>query len=157
MKNHRYVRAALVVTSLAAAQVACKDTEAERKAAEAAKQAQEAETTAAKMRAESDQAVEKLKVTHTDARTKLQRDLDTHERKATYLKEKAAKLTGDKKKNADAAVTELTSRQTTAKASLARLANDADPAWDATKKTVEDDIAAVGKAVDSLEQAVEKK
>jgi hypothetical protein len=154
---NKHMRAALVVMGLTLGVTACKGKEeAERKAAEGEKQSQEATLTAAKMRAEADETA-KLKAARSDARMKLQKDFDAMERKSTHLREKAAKSVGTTKKNADAAIAELDTRRTAAKASLNRLADDASPAWDATKKTAEDDIAAVGRAVDALEVTIIKK
>ncbi|HVH43600.1 MAG TPA: hypothetical protein VM925_14695 [Labilithrix sp.] len=155
MKNH--IRVVLVAIGLTLATTACDrgKAEAERKAAEAEKQAQETTITAARMQAEAEEAA-KSKRAHVEARTKVQKDFEAYERKATYLKEKAAKTVGTTKKNADAAINELASREAKAKASLSKLADDAAPAWDETKKTAEDDVAAVGKAVEALEHTITK-
>lgn len=153
---NKHMRAALVAVGLTLAMTACKGKEeAERKAAEADRQAQEATLTAAKMRAEADEAA-KMRAAHAEARTRLQKDLDAVDRKATYLREKAAKAVGVTKKNADAAIAEVEARRTAAKAAMNRLVDDASPAWEATKKTAEDEIASVGKAVDSLERTLTK-
>lgn len=156
----RAARAALIAVCLTAGTAACDNgkAEADKKAAEAAKEAQEAAAKASLKKSEADEAAAKAKIAHIEVKSKLQKDLDAHDRKATYLKDKAAKLTGDVKKNADAAVAELETRRTTAKTSLAKLSEDSvDSAWDSAKKAAEDDIAAVGKAVDSLETAALKK
>jgi hypothetical protein len=149
------MRVVLVAIGLTLAVSACRGkSEAERKAAEEQK-AQEANLTAAKMQAEADEA--KLKAAHEQERMKLQKEMDAHDRKASYLKAKAAKQIGATKKNADAAITELDARHAAAKASLGKLMDDKAPDWDASKKTAEDDVAAVGKSVDALERTLSKK
>jgi hypothetical protein len=156
MKKHN--RVMLVAIGLTLATTACNrgKAEAERKAAEAQQRAQEATITAGQMQAQAEEAA-RSRAAHAEARSKLQKDFDAHERKAAYLKEKAAKATGAARKNADAAIAEYEARRTSAKASLNHLSDDAAPTWDATKKTAEDDIAAVGRAVDALEQTLTKK
>ncbi len=155
------MRATLVALTLALStfSAACdKGTkEADQKAAEAAKTAKDAEdkANAAKLKADEEKA--KAAAAHAEARNKLQKDMDAHDRKGTYLREKAAKATGAAKANADAAVKELDARRDAAKASVAKLSDDASPTWDGLRKTAEDDIAAVGKAVDTLETTVNKK
>lgn len=155
---NKHMQWALVAMGLTLATTACDrgKAEAERKAAEAEKQAQEATLTAAKVQAEAE-ATTRMKAAHADARAKLQKEFDALDRKATYLKSKATKTAGTTRRNADAAIAELESRRMAAKASLTRLANDADSAWDATKRTAEDDIAAVGKSVESLDHTLMKK
>jgi hypothetical protein len=149
------IRVMLVAIGLTLAASACRDkSEAERKAAEAEKQS-EATITAAKVQAEADEA--KLKAAHDIDRMKLQKDLDAHDRKASYLKAKAAKQVGATKKNADAAITEFEARRATAKTSLGKLTDDKAPGWDTSKKTAEDDVAAVGKSVDAIEHTLTKK
>lgn len=152
----RPIHFALAVTLLAAAACIRGKEEADRRAAEADKKAQEAEITAAKVQADADQTA-KLRAAHNDARTKLQKDIDAYERKGTYLKQKAAAVTGAKKKNVDAAMSEYDGRLATAKADLAKLGDDMSPAWDATRKTTEDDVAAVGKSIDAFERTLAKK
>jgi hypothetical protein len=158
MKNaEKPMRMVLVAVSLAVAAAACHRgrEEAERKA-EAERRAQEAEITAAKVQAEAADTA-KLKAAHSEARTKLQKELDAHERKGTYLKQKAVGKTGAAKKNVDAAISEYTSRLAKAKTDLGRLADDASPEWDATKKAADDDVAAVGRSVEAIDHALMKK
>ena len=156
MKKHIHVALAAIGLTLASSACDRGKAEAERKAAEAERQAQEATITAGQMQAQAEEAA-KTKAAHVEARTKLQKDFDAHERKASYLKEKAAQATGAVKKTADAAIAEYEARRASEKASLDKLGDEAAPAWDATKQTAEEDIAAVGRAVDSLEQTLTKK
>lgn len=154
----RAVLCALAI-ALTSATIACDNgkAEADKKAAEAMKASKEADDKAAAAKKTAEEEAAKAKAGHTEFRAKLQKDVDAHERKATYLKEKASKLTGDAKKNADAAVTELDKRREAAKASLAKLGDDSATTWDAFKKTAEDDVAALGKSIESLETVIEKK
>lgn len=147
----KQIQVVLVAMGLTLVSAAC-----DRGKAEAERRAQEATLTAAKVQAQTDESA-KLKAAHTESRDKLQKDLDASDRKATYLKQKAAHTVGTTKKNADAAITELDARHTAAKASLSKLGDDASPAWDAMRKTAEDDVAAVGKAVDTLEGTLGRK
>lgn len=155
---NEHMRVLLVAVGLTLAGAACDrgKAEAERKAAEADKQAQEATITAAKVKAESEDAA-KLKASHAEARTKLQQKFDGLERKSTYLKQKAVKAVGKEKLNASAAIAELDARKTTAKTSLGRLMDDTSPAWDTAKKGAEDDVDSFEKSVDALEHTLEKK
>jgi len=70
------------------------------------------------------------------------------------LKEKVAKATGTKRKNADAAAAEVDTRVATVKTDLANLTSAAGTAWDTTKTQVEADQAALNKATDNLETTV---
>ncbi len=149
----KHTRLVLVAMGLTLAVSACKGKgEAERKAEE--QKAQEATITAAKVEAEQ---AAKLRSAHADERGKLQKELDAHDRKAAYLKEKAAKTVGATKKNAEAAIAELDARAAAARASMKTLGDDASPQWDASRKVAEDDIAAMGKAVNALERTLAKK
>lgn len=156
----RIVRALLVGLALTTAVAACGNKEeearkeAEAKAAEAAKAAKEAQEKAAKEEAEAQAKIAKA---NGEIKAKLQKDIDAAGRKATYLKEKAAKATGAAKKNADAAVAELDARDATAKSDLAKLDAATGDAFNTAKNTVEADIAALNKAVDSLETTLKGK
>lgn len=115
----------------------------------------ETTTTGAEIKERADD-IAKLKADHAEAKHKLEGKLEAQERKATYLKQKAAKAVGKEKLNANAAVAELDARRTTAKTSLGRLTDEVSPAWDSTKKAAEDDIDAYEKAVDALENTLKK-
>jgi colicin import membrane protein len=151
-----HVRASLLAVALTVGVAACGNKaeeakkEADQKAAEAAK---EADDKAAAAKKEADDKAAKA---NAEIKAKLQKDLDAAERKAVYLKEKAAKVTGATKKNADAAVTELDTRSAAAKASVAKLDTSTGAAWETQKVAVESDIAALNKAVDSLETTLKK-
>ena len=148
------MRANLLAIAIAIGVAACGNKaeeakkEADQKAAEAAKSAKEADDKAAAAKKDADDKTAKA---NSVVKAKLQKDLDAADRKAVYLKEKAAKLTGAPKKNADAAVTELDTRHAAAKASVAKLDTATGAAWDTQKVAVESDIAALNKAVESLE------
>jgi uncharacterized protein YPO0396 len=119
-------------------------------------QGNQTEITSANVKAEADHAA-KLKDEHYKERAELQKNFDAQDRKASYLKQKATHTVGTVKKNADAAIAEVDARRNTAKSSLSRLADDMSPSWDSTKKLVDDDIGSYGKAVDALENTLEKK
>ncbi len=74
----------------------------------------------------------------------------THEQ----LKEKADKLTGAKKKNADAAVAAVKTAEATMMANVAKLREASAAQWDAAKAQVEADAVALNKSIDALETAV---
>lgn len=154
MTNH--IRWTLVAFSLSVFAFACDrgKAEAEKKAAEAEQQAQETTITAARVKAEEEA---KLKTARAEERGHLQKQLDAHERKADYLKDKAAKTAGATKQNANAAISELNARLASAKESVGKLADDTSPAWDAAKSAAANDLAAVERATDSLEQTLTKK
>lgn len=118
-------------------------------------ESKETTTTGAEMREKAEETA-KLKADHAEARHKLEGKLEAQERKATYLKQKAAKAVGKEKLNANAAIAELDARRTTAKTSLARLGDETSPAWDSAKKAAEDDIDGLEKAVDALEKTLKK-
>jgi hypothetical protein len=68
--------------------------EADKKAAAAAEEARAAQEKANTERLEAEQAAAKAKAVRDEARTKIQKDLDAHERKAASLKQKAATAKG---------------------------------------------------------------
>ena len=128
--------------------------EAKKEADQAAKSAKEADDKAAAAKKEADDKAAKA---NAETKTKLQKELDAADRKAAYLKEKASKATGATKKNVDAAVAEVDRRDATAKASIAKLDPANTTAWDPQKTAVESDIAALNKAVDSVETTLKAK
>jgi colicin import membrane protein len=135
----------------AAAEKAAADKAAADKAAADKAAADKAAADKAAKEAE-DQAVAQ----RTEARTKLEKNLEAAERKAIHFKEKAAKATGAMKKNAAAAAAELDKRWEAAKASLAALdLKDAD--WDAAAAKVEAATIQVNEAIDALEASLKKK
>jgi colicin import membrane protein len=147
----------LLVALTLACSVACnkgEEEEAARKAAAAEQEAREAQAKANAAKLEAEQEAATARTARAESRDKLQKDLDAHERKAAHLKEKAAAAKGATKKNADAAVVELDKRRDTAKASLTKLSDYTAAAWDDTREAAEDDVEAVGKAVDSLESTL---
>ena len=128
----------------------------EKAAADKAAADKAAEDKAAADKAAKD-AEEKAIAQRTEARTKLQKDLEAAERKATHFKEKAAKATGAMKKNAAAAAAELDKRWEAAKASLAALDPNKGDDWDASAARVEADTIKVNEAIDALETSLKKK
>ena len=92
------IRTGLLALALVVGTAACGNKaeeakkEAEAKAAEAAKTAKEAEDKAAAAKKDADEKVAKA---NAEAKAKLQKDFDAAGRKATYLKEKAAKSSSD--------------------------------------------------------------
>jgi hypothetical protein len=128
------------------------------KAADAQKEA-DAEAAAKAAKEADDQASAARKAARSNAETKkkLQKEIDAGDRRAVYLKEKAAKASGVTKKSADAAIADIDTREATAKVDMAKLDPDDATSWDTQRSAVEADIAAVKKAVDSLETIVEAK
>ncbi|HEY0249913.1 MAG TPA: hypothetical protein VGC41_00215 [Kofleriaceae bacterium] len=125
--------------------------EAADKSAEAAKAQADADAKAAKAKDEAAAAAAK---NIADARTSIQKDFDDADRKATSLREKVAKATGAKKKNADAAAMEVDTRTATAKASLDKFNAATADTLEAVKTQASSDVAALSKAVDNLEKTV---
>ena len=122
--------------------------EADDKSVEAAKAQREADDKAVAAKREADAAMTK---THDDARDKLRKDYDASDRKLASLREKVAKATGVKRKNANAALTEVETRVATVKGEMAGLSANAGTAWDTAKTQIEADQAALDKAIDNLE------
>ena len=118
--------------------------------AEQARGAAKLEAANAKEAADSDAAK-----AHKIAHDKLQSDFDASDRKFNALKEKAANVTGAKKKTADTAVAEVTKREATVMASIAKLRDATGATWDSMKTQVEADTALLGKAIDALETTVQ--
>src|SRR6185295_5488803 len=86
----------LLLATLAACEKNDKAGQTQTTSAEVAK----AEREAAEAKRAAEEEAARL---HTEVRRTLQADLDAADRKATYLKSKAAKMTGASKKNAEAA------------------------------------------------------
>lgn len=155
----------LLCTVLSTAAVACDDAdaakkEAEAKAEEANKSAREA---AAKASAEAQNASAKVaeaaaatKKAALEAQASLTKDVDDAERKATALKEKAAKLTGAKKANADAALVEYDKRVASTKAEVAKVANATGDALETAKAKAKAEIDGLKKSVDNFETTINK-
>ncbi len=91
---------------------------------------------------------------HKIAHDKLQSDFDDADRKFIALKEQVATATGAKKKNADAAVAEVTKREATVMAGIAKLRDATGAQWDATKTQVDADALALDKAIVALETSL---
>ncbi len=161
----KWVTCAFVaVVAAAGASVGCGDKaeearrEADSKTADATKEAREAQEAAAKAVAAQKVATdETARAAHTEARAKMQKDVEAADRKITYLKEKAAKATGAAKKNADTAVAELDKRRDTVRADLAKLDLETGAAWDTAKAGAERSLTALNQAVDNLETTVAAK
>ncbi len=85
------------------------------------------------------------------AHAKLQTDFDESDRRFTTLKEKAATATGATKKKADAAIADITKREATIMAGIAKLRNATVAQWNALKPTHDANTAAFNKAIDALE------
>ncbi len=122
--------------------------QADDKQAEATKAQADADAKAAAAKATADTEMAKA---HDDARDKMQKNYDASDRKLASLREKVAKATGTKRKNADAALAEVDKRAATVKTDMANLVTAAGTAWDTTKTQVEADQAALDKASDNLE------
>ncbi len=127
--------------------------DADQKARDAAKAAQEADAKAAAAAKETADAAAKDAA---EARDKLQKSIESSDRKATSLKEKVAKATGTIRKNADAAAAEVDKRRAAVSASLSNLSSAAGTAWNTAKLQVEADIAALDKSIDGLETTLKK-
>ena len=118
---------------------------------QAASAAREAEVRAA---AAAKDAELKTAQANADAKSKAQKEVDAADRKATYLREKAAKVTGIKKKNSDAAVAELDRRRDAVRTDMSKLDSVTASGWESVKGQVDGDVAALNKAVDNLESAL---
>jgi hypothetical protein len=91
---------------------------------------------------------------HAIVHDELQARFDAADRRFNALKEKAAKATGAKKATADAQVSEVTKREATVMASIAKLRDTTGAQWDPTKTQVETDSAALDKSIDALEKSL---
>ncbi|MDQ3335688.1 MAG: hypothetical protein M4D80_11015 [Myxococcota bacterium] len=114
-----------------------------------ARRAEEAKAAEAKAAADAE-AVKAHAATH----EQLQANFDAANRRFNTLKEKADKLTGAKKKNADAAVAAVKTAEATMMANVAKLREASAAQWDAAKAQVEADAVALNKSIDALETAV---
>ncbi|CAN5911281.1 hypothetical protein BH11MYX3_BH11MYX3_03790 [soil metagenome] len=88
------------------------------------------------------------------ARDKLQQSFDASDRKLTSLKEKAAKLTGTKKREADDAIADISVHEGTVMSGIASLRDATAAAWDAAKVQAEADLNALNNKVDALESSL---
>jgi hypothetical protein len=114
-----------------------------------ARRAEEAKTTEAKAAVDG----EAIKV-HAATHDQLQANFDAADRRFNRLKERAEGLTGERKKQADAAVATNNTNVATAMASIAKLRVASLAQWDPAKAQVETDTAALNKSLDTLETAV---
>jgi colicin import membrane protein len=148
------VIAVLLVFGLSSFIVGCKNKEEEAKREaelHSAQVAKEGEEARAKEEARKKAEAEAATKARTDARGKVQKEIDAADRKLAYLKEKLAKATGPKKKNAEAAAAEVTKRRDAAVASAAKLETDTTTPVETERSTAEADVAALNKAIDNLE------
>ncbi len=106
-----------------------------------------------KAAAEHDLADAKAKAdaARADARASIQKDLAADDRKAVDLKERAAKATGKKKLNAQAASTEYDKRRTAAEHDLEGLNSASGDAWDNLKAQAQRDVDSVKTALDAFD------
>jgi hypothetical protein len=122
---------------------------------EAQDKATEAEQARGNAKTEADNAKEAADAeaakTHKLASDHLQSDFDASDRRFNALEEKAAKATGAKKQKANAAVAEVTKREATVMASIAKLRDATGAQWDTTNTQVQADAAALDKSIDALE------
>lgn len=151
----KYMRGLLVGFVIVLGATGCDRGRAERERLEGDR-TQETETTGAKTKSAAEELA-KTKADHSETRTKLLQKFEAEERKASHLKQKAAKAVGKEKLNANAAIAELDARRATAKTSLGRLSDEASPVWDSVKKSAEDDVDSFERAVETLEQTISKK
>jgi hypothetical protein len=126
--------------------------EAQDKATEAEAARGQAKTEAASAQEAADADAAKA---HKVVADQLQGDFDASDRRFHALEEKAAKATGAKKKNADARSAEVTKREATAMASIAKLRDATGAGWDTMKTQVSADTAALNKAIDALEATLQ--
>jgi hypothetical protein len=99
--------------------------------------------------AAADDAAKAHAITH----DKLQSNFDAADRRFNELKETASKLTGSEKQNADSAAAEVTKREVTTMASIAKLREATGAQWDATKAQVDSDLAALIQAINAFQTA----
>jgi colicin import membrane protein len=128
--------------------------ETQAKAAEAQREADEKKAEAAREAAETSA---KADTARSEARASIQKDVDAADRKAADLRERAAKLKGNAKLNAEAASNELTKRRTALDKDLQELGTARGEAWDKLKAQTEKDVDAVEAAVDSFDRTLSGK
>ncbi len=90
-------------------------------------------------------------VAHKIVHDKLQSEFDASDRTFIALKVKAADATGATKKKADAAIADITKREATVMAGIAKLRDATGAQWDKTKTQLDANIAAFNKAIAALE------
>lgn len=127
---------------------------AQREVAEKADKAKQEVEHAASLQHAADEAAAKATKDRLYDRQTLQKDVDGVDRKLASLKERAAKVTGNTKKNSDAAVAEVEKRRATVQADLRKLETESGAAWDGLKTTADSDIASLKKSLDAFESAV---
>ena len=115
-----------------------------------ARRAEEAKATEAKAAADAN-AVKANAATH----DRLQAKFDASDRRFNQLEERVLKLTGAKRKKANAAVAVVKTHEATVMASIAKLREASLPQWDAAKVKVESDSVALDKAIDELETTLQ--
>ena len=115
-----------------------------------ARRAEEAKVADAKAAADAD-AVKANAATH----DQLQAKFDASDRRFNRLEEKVLKLSGTKRKKANAAVAVVKTHEATVMASIVKLREASLPQWDAAKAKVETDSAALDKAIDELETTLQ--
>jgi hypothetical protein len=125
-------------------EAATKVADAEREANEK-KAAAERELAATKAKLDADRA---------QARVALQKDLAAHDRKALDLKERAAKVTGKVKLNAQAASAEYDKRRAAAERDLEGLNSATGDAWETLKAQAQKDVESVKTALDAFDNTL---
>ncbi len=118
---------------------------------------QEANDKIAEAKREAEKAAGDAQTARADAKASLQKDIDAVERKVSFLKERGSAAKGNAQKNYVAAQGEIEKRRSTLQADFGKLDTKAGAAWDATRATVEQDIAAFKASVDSLESTLSAK
>ncbi len=91
---------------------------------------------------------------HKASRDKLQQSFDASDRKLTALKEKAAKLTGTTKRDADAALADISAHGGTVMSGIASLRDATGAAWDTAKTQTEADLVVLDSKIDALERTL---
>jgi hypothetical protein len=153
----------ILCAALAMSAIGCDDKEKAQAAADQLKREAEEKIATEKRAAEEKIAAakkeleEKAQKAAAEGRAAVKKEIDGADRKITYLKEKAAKLTGAAKKNADAALAEVDKRREGVRADFAKLETAGAGDWNALKTAATTNIEQLTKAVEALEAVVTKK
>lgn len=130
----------------------------QREAGEKAQKAQlEANEKISEARREAEKAANDAAQERSKARVELQKEVDSVDRKISYLKERAATVKGTAKKNADVAQSETETRRATLRERFRKLETETGAAWDSAKAEVERDINALKSSVDSWDSTITSK
>jgi len=141
-----------VVALIALLAIACGKND-EKAAQQAAAAAREAEQTAASAK-QAQEAAEKATRERTAVKEAMKKDVDAVDRKLTYLRERAGKLTGAAKTAAQKAMHDTDAKREAVQNDLKKLDPAAAADWDTVRASFDRDVAALKASMDAFERSV---